>query len=352
MNTAMAQKCAGTAKSRLMVCTFFLTVAVMVILFSATCFGKSVVIDMDGEQEEVFVYGKNVDDVLKKADIELKKEDKISANRYDETYNGQVLHVDRAIPVEFEVNGTTTQFLTTAATVGDFLDENGVVLGEFDLVTPSLDTTLTKDCCIVLAKAETEVVILSEDVPYESVSVENNRLEKGTERVKTEGENGVKEIYYHRIWRNGEVIHEVQVDEIVVKAPVNRVVEYGTYVPPIGYRGSIDRASLEGARMISMNASAYDLSYESCGKRPGDRGYGITASGMRAQRGVVAVDPKVIPLGTKLYIESADGSFVYGYAVAGDTGGAIKGNRIDLFMDSYSECMQFGRRKVNVYIIG
>jgi len=72
---------------------------------------------------------------------------------------------------------------------------------------------------------------------------------------------------------------------------------------------------------------------------------------MMAQRGVVAVDPKVIPLGTKLYIESPDGSYVYGCAVAGDTGGAIKGNRIDLFMDTYSECMQFGRRTMNVYIL-
>ena len=72
---------------------------------------------------------------------------------------------------------------------------------------------------------------------------------------------------------------------------------------------------------------------------------------MRAQRGVVAVDPRVIPLGTRLYIETADGSYIYGNAVAGDTGGAIKGNKIDLFMNSYSECMQFGRRTVNVYIL-
>ena len=184
MNTAMAQKRAGTAKSRLMVCSFLLTVAIFVIMFSATCFGKSVVIDVDGEQEQVFVYGKNVDDVLKKANIELKKEDMISANRYDEAYNGQVLHVDRAIPVEFEVNGTTTQFLTTAATVNDFLGENNITLGEYDMVIPSLDTTLTKDCRIVLLKAETQEVVLTEELPFETVSVPNEQLEKGKEQVK------------------------------------------------------------------------------------------------------------------------------------------------------------------------
>ena len=70
-----------------------------------------------------------------------------------------------------------------------------------------------------------------------------------------------------------------------------------------------------------------------------------TATGTRAVRGVVAVDPRVIPLGTKLYIEG------YGYAVAADTGGAIKGNRIDLVMNTVRECRKFGRRQVKVHIL-
>ena len=109
--------------------------------------------------------------------------------------------------------------------------------------------------------------------------------------------------------------------------------------------------SLQGARSIVMKASAYDLSFASCGKNPGDRGYGITASGTKAKPGTVAVDPSVIPLGTKLYIESMDGSGSYGYATAEDKGGAIKGNRIDLFYANRSEALQFGRRQVKVYIL-
>ena len=72
---------------------------------------------------------------------------------------------------------------------------------------------------------------------------------------------------------------------------------------------------------------------------------------MKAQRGVVAVDPSVIPLGTKLYIEAEDGSWRYGYAVAGDTGGNIRGNRIDLFFDSRAEALQFGRKQARVYVL-
>ena len=94
-----------------------------------------------------------------------------------------------------------------------------------------------------------------------------------------------------------------------------------------------------------MNASAYTAGYESTGKRPGDKGYGITASGTKAVKGTVAVDPRVIPLGSKLYVEG------YGYATAQDTGSAIKGNKIDLFYDSLYEAKKFGRKNLTVYVL-
>ncbi len=100
-----------------------------------------------------------------------------------------------------------------------------------------------------------------------------------------------------------------------------------------------------------MSATAYDLSYASTGKRPGDRYYGITASGTTARPGTVAVDPRVIPLGTKLYVESLDGTSDYGFAIAEDKGSAIKGKKIDLFFNSNRSAMNFGRRNVKVYIL-
>src|SRR5699024_2317005 len=98
-------------------------------------------------------------------------------------------------------------------------------------------------------------------------------------------------------------------------------------------------------KAMNMTATAYDLSFQSTGKRPGDKSYGITASGTKAKVGTVAVDPNVIPLGTRLYVDG------YGFCVAEDTGGAIKGNRIDLFFNSTSEARNFGRRQVKVYIL-
>ena len=101
---------------------------------------------------------------------------------------------------------------------------------------------------------------------------------------------------------------------------------------------------------LRLRATAYTADYASTGKSPGDSGFGVTASGTVAKRNgssysSVAVDPRVIPLGTKLYIEG------YGYAIAEDTGGAIKGNSIDLFYNSSSEVDNWGVRWVNVYVV-
>jgi 3D (Asp-Asp-Asp) domain-containing protein len=101
----------------------------------------------------------------------------------------------------------------------------------------------------------------------------------------------------------------------------------------------------EYTEMIEMEATAYTLAPECVPTRPGDPGYGLTASGMKAQVGVVAVDTDYIPFGTAMYIEG------YGYAIAGDTGGAIDGYSVDLFFNTLEECYEFGRQDVVVYIL-
>lgn len=107
------------------------------------------------------------------------------------------------------------------------------------------------------------------------------------------------------------------------------------------------RSGGEKAKVYTMTLTAYTAGPESTGKRPGHPAYGITASGERAVEGVtIAVDPQVIPLGSLVYIEGL------GYRVAQDTGSAIKGNRIDVFMDDVGEALAFGVKKnVRVYVI-
>jgi 3D (Asp-Asp-Asp) domain-containing protein len=104
-------------------------------------------------------------------------------------------------------------------------------------------------------------------------------------------------------------------------------------------------ADFSYSKVYTMVATAYTAGPESTGKSPGMPGYGITASGMRVRPGVVSVDPRVIPLGTQLYVEG------YGYSIAADTGGAIKGNRIDVYMESLSDAYRWGRKTVQVYVL-
>lgn len=167
------------------------------------------------------------------------------------------------------------------------------------------------------------------------------------EQVVQNGSDGMKKSVYQESYIDGKLVSKSLEEEIVFKQPVDKIIEVGTKE----YTVATSRGGFRFDAEMDMVATAYDLSYESCGKYPGDPYYGITASGTKAVPGTVAVDPSVIPLGTKLYIASTDGSPDYGFATALDTGGAIKGNRIDLFMESNSDANNFGIRQVKVYIL-
>lgn len=117
--------------------------------------------------------------------------------------------------------------------------------------------------------------------------------------------------------------------------------------PVLQYRERLEQMSSRGEiRSVIMKITAYDLSYDSCEKYPDDPAYGITSTGKQIKEGYVAVDPKVIPYGTRLYIDG------YGVAVAEDTGGAIRGNRIDIYMPSKDDCIEWGVQNRKVFIIG
>ncbi len=217
----------------------------------------------------------------------------------------------------------------------------------------------TEERTEVKETAAAEEIKIEETIVTEEAVLENGTIEMpaddlyvGETFVSNPGNTGLSKKTYSVRYENGVAVSKVLTNEEIITKPTDKIVFVGTKEKQIKtIAGTYATKPASYKRYIDVSASAYDLSYASCGKRPGDRGYGVTASGMRAQVGVVAVDPRVIPLGTKLYIEAPDGSWTYGSAVAGDTGGAIKGNRVDLFFNTYSECMQFGRRTARVYIL-
>jgi 3D (Asp-Asp-Asp) domain-containing protein len=186
-----------------------------------------------------------------------------------------------------------------------------------------------------------------DSVEFETKVVYNDEKYVDQEEVIQNGSNGMKKSVYEESYLDGKLISKELSEEIIYKKPVDKIIEKGTKE----YVVATSRGGFRYTNEMDSIATAYDLSYASTGKNPGDPYYGITASGTKAQPGTVAVDPKVIPLGTKLYIASTDGSPDYGFATALDTGGAIKGNRIDLFIEDGTKANNYGIRKVKVYIL-
>ena len=165
-------------------------------------------------------------------------------------------------------------------------------------------------------------------MPYETVERTNNNLKSGESRVVQEGVNGTATVINKEIYHGTELVETVFVEEKVVTEPIDKIVEVGPENVIAGYTYS---------KAINVKATAYT---------PYDAGCtGVTATGMKAGRGVVAVDPKVIPLGSKVYVPG------YGVAIAADTGGAIKGGRLDVCVDSVSEAYSWGVRNVTVYVL-
>jgi len=179
-------------------------------------------------------------------------------------------------------------------------------------------------------------VVQREPIPYPTLRKSSSELRSGTSKTVRTGINGLKQVTYrvHEDSAGTEVRREL-VSTKVLKHSVPEIVAVGT-------RGSLSsRGYFSGRRTVVMIATGYD---SSPGSNGGNRS-GRTAIGLKIGHGVVAVDPRFIPLGTRLYIEG------YGYAVAADTGGAIKGNRIDLGHDSARAASRVGRRQVLVHIL-
>lgn len=174
---------------------------------------------------------------------------------------------------------------------------------------------------------ETHQVEVPVAVQYERVDT----LPKGIEEVLQEGTPGLDEVQEEVHYNHGEIVDTKELQRTTIIPMKPKIIRAGTR--DIGSSRSYNRVK----EVITMEATAY---------LPTDGGGdGITATGIRARHGVVAVDPNVIPLGTRVYIPG------YGEAIAGDTGGDIVGNRIDVVLEDYGSAMQFGRRTVDVYIL-
>ncbi len=307
---------------------------------------KDVVLTIDGKDEEVKTYSNTIEELLDERKIFIDKYAYINYPLDTKLEDNMNIIIETAKPYIISMKGVQNEIVSIYSTVGDILKDQNIELDEDDYTYPHIDQEVAPGAEIAIFKVEKIMEEVEEVIPFQKLVKKTDELDIGNERLAQEGENGLKKIKISKTYENGQLVKEEVVDEIVVKEAVPEIVERGTRSVKTSSRGTF-----RYSKVLTMTATAYDLSYESTGKRPGDRWYGITASGTKARPGVVAVDPNVIPLGTKLYVESLDGTPDYGFCVAEDTGGAIKGNKIDLFFETAEEVRRFGRRKVRVYIL-
>lgn len=201
--------------------------------------------------------------------------------------------------------------------------------------------------CTVRERTETE------EVPFETTFIRDDTMALGLTRTRTHGQNGEQEVLYHDYYADGECVSSERVSATVTKEPVNAVCLLGTKKINIANGVPISKLAPADFKLDSTGVPAHYKSYFD-GVATAYYGGGLTATGVPAAVGYVAVNPKVIPYGTRLWITSLDGEVVYGYAIAADTGGFAKGGwaDVDLYMDTYDECVQFGKRGVRIYILG
>ena len=215
---------------------------------------------------------------------------------------------------------------------------------------------------ISITRIEYKNVKTVEKVPYETVETYSDKLAEGKTKVTKKGVDGEYTVVTKQTLVNGEVTDEEIVSSELTKEPVNKEVTIGTK-KSVAKKADTDSAtaSESGVPVSEENGVLYDsegnqVSYSNVLHGSGTAYYApagsLTASGQEVYVGGVAVNPDIIPLGTKLYIVADDG-FVYGYATAIDTGGALYDGSaiVDVFYYTYDECAEFGRRDVSVYIL-
>ncbi|QEK13374.1 DUF348 domain-containing protein [Crassaminicella thermophila] len=324
-----------------------LGIVLLIGIFSVSYGMKKEVIIKDGEKKvKVCVRLGDVADAIKKGNITLNEHDKVSIPLKSKVKDGMVIAIERAHPVNIQLEGKLEEVLTANEKVKDILDEYSIIVDDDDKVMPGLDEKVEKYETITVVKVDEEIVSKKEIIPFESVIQYSDKLDKGKVNLIQQGKNGEREAKYKVVYEDGKEVSKELIEEKVIVSPQKEIVEKGTALYVATSRGNI-----RVKKAIKMTATAYDATFASTGKHPGDPYYGITRSGTKVRPGVVAVDPRVIPLGTKLYIEALDGSKDYGFASAEDTGGAIKGNRIDLYFESPNDVAKYGKRKVMVYIL-
>ncbi len=309
------------------------------------------------ESKTVRTYSNKVEEVLEENGLDIAETDKINVPTQKQIDDNEDIVIVRGKRVKIKVGDHEEMVTVTKADAADALVEAGYIPGEYDMISTN-DDTIDNGDTIELVSISHDDEVVTEKIERGIDYIDDSSMMQGQERVVDEGYDGKKEISHKVTYQDGAETEREVLSENVVLEPKNRVIARGTATPApkkhnnassmLNSKSSVNDNGgyvngYKYSKKITMTATAYSTSASENG------GYTTSAMGNPLGFGIVAVDPKVVPLGSKVYVTSADGSWTYGVASAEDTGGAIKGNKIDLCFESNAN--SFGRRSCVVYIL-
>lgn len=321
---------------------------------------KVTVISAQGETVVINIYG-TVAKALTKAKVEYTLKNDLNYKLNDTVYDGMIIKVCNKYSIKVKYDGLEKNITLAANTVEDVIAELGIKLNKDDVVVPAVTEKLIDKMSIEVFRVTTKSETKKETIRYKTVSKNSSSLYVGDTKVETYGKNGEKTVTYEYIYINGELSDKIVAKETVTKQAVDKVVLKGTKKTtqlPKGFNVSAKSTISEMAvpSYVTIGEDGLPTNYKKSIKakataycEPG----GKTSTGKRAQTGYIAVDPREIPYGTEMFIVSADGKYVYGYCIAADTGGFIYNTdwTVDLYMNSNSQCINWGRRDIIIYFL-
>lgn len=329
-----------SGKRRIPVITLFLCLMSAASLVSSFAWLKSntrtVQVTLPDRTMDITTRKETVGELLAELGITIGTADAVNFAMNEPLKEGMTVSVTRGRPVFIRADGKTRAFLSSALTVKEALAEAGVSLGPDDYTNPRPDEPVPADRYIAVVRVTFREEVVKEDIPFTTEYVKDPDLEAGLSTVRRKGQNGVADVTYMVRYEDDMEVSRKEISRTTSKEPVSQLVARGTSTE-VSREGTVIRF----VRAMEVVATAYCPCELCCGKNAD----GYTYTGLPAKRGVIAVDPRAIPLGSRVYVDG------YGFAVAADTGSAIKGSRIDVCFDSHQEALRWGIKKVKVYIL-
>lgn len=302
---------------------------------------KEVTISVDGNQSNIWTTEKLVKNILKEANIEVSENDSLSATLDAEVGADNKIDIQKAFQLTLVDGLVDRQVWSTSTTVANFLKQQEIQLNEFDRVENNLEDVITPESKITIVRVEKVTDVVEESLDFAVETKKDSSLLKGNEKIVTAGVEGITNRTYELVKENGKVVSKTLQSEKVIKEPTTKVVAVGTKVVTASVSRGSSSAAPTGGKEFYVEASAYTPYCNGCS------GTSATGINLRANPSLklIAVDPSIIPLGSKVWVEG------YGYAIAGDTGGSIKGNKIDVLVPNTQQAYSWGRKTVRIKVL-